>query len=218
MTVRPTASTITDAQLDDLYRDRDALRVAVRKLMAAGRRDAAAAPQEALSARETAREGSGGARHARTADRPSERRPAPPVGQRPAETGPGTALGGPQSAARAPEVPDCPEPREKAAGGHTELHALLARLITDAAHHARCAERCRELRRPSDIHDGFAAGFTAAACYTADLIATGALQWRGGHHVPADDEAAAAHLADGLAGTAPERAQQILRAIRGEAA
>ncbi|KOT49940.1 hypothetical protein ADK43_35070 [Streptomyces rimosus subsp. rimosus] len=64
------------------------------------------------------------------------------------------------------------------------------------------------------IHDGFAAGFTEAACYTAELIATGALQWRGGHHVPGDDEAAAARLAGGLADTAPERARQILRAIR----
>lgn len=102
----------------------------------------------------------------------------------------------------------------------TNLKDLLARLITDAAHHRRCAEHGRELGRAADltaVHDGFAAGFTEAACYTADLIATGALQWRGGHHVPADDEAAAARLAGGLADAAPERARQILRAIRGEA-
>ncbi|MFK8844731.1 hypothetical protein [Streptomyces sp. Ac-502] len=208
MTARLTASQITDNQLDALY-----ARLARAEAAPDG-------PQETLSARETGREGSGGAGLVRAAERPSEGRPARSVGERAAAAGPRRPSGGHEGAPQSPDAPECPEPRERAAGARTGLQPLLARLITDAAHHTRCAEYGREFGRPADliaIHDGFAAGFSSAACYVAELIATGALQWRGGHHVPADDEAAAARVAGQLAATGPERARQILRAVRGEA-
>ncbi|MEU2789075.1 hypothetical protein [Streptomyces sp. NPDC007100] len=209
MTIRLTASRITDDQLDALYAELDRLRTA------------AAHPGTALDARETAREDSGAAGLARAAERPPEGRSGCSVGEPPARTGPQKPSSAPESAPQQPDAPECPETRERAAGGRTGLRDLLARLITDAAHHTRCADRGRELGRDADliaVHDGFAAGFSSAACYTAELIATGSLQWRGGHRVPADDEAAAARVAGHLADTAPERARQILRAIRGEAA
>ncbi|WP_158717052.1 hypothetical protein [Streptomyces rimosus] len=91
-------------------------------------------------------------------------------------------------------------------------------MITDGAHYARCAARGRELGRPPEsiaVQQGFAAECCLAACYVAELIVTGELRWRGGHRVPDGDEAAAARVADGLAGTPQERARQIMRVVYG---
>ncbi|MFF4403657.1 hypothetical protein [Streptomyces sp. NPDC001404] len=96
----------------------------------------------------------------------------------------------------------------------TALTELLTRLITDGAHHARCAalSKCEEVAL---VHDGFAAGFHQAAMCTADLLATGSIHWRGAHRVHPDDETAARDVLDRLPDSPAERARLIGEAIRG---
>ncbi|WP_238783000.1 hypothetical protein [Streptomyces monomycini] len=108
--------------------------------------------------------------------------------------------------------------QEPGAAPPDPMRVLLTRLITDGAHHARCAKHGRERRRPTEciaVQQGFAAGCCLAASYVADLVVSGQLRSRGGHRVPDADEDAAVRVADGLADTPQGRARQIVDAIYG---
>lgn len=79
-----------------------------------------------------------------------------------------------------------------------DLRPLLTCLVTDVAHHNRCAD-ASEIDEGRLVHGGFAAGFQQAALYVADLITTGAIRTRSGHRVLPEDEAAADRVLDALA-------------------
>lgn len=89
-----------------------------------------------------------------------------------------------------------------------QLRTLLARLITDGAHHAQCADRSR-IDEARIAHSGMAAGFHIAAVYTADLIVHGQLRARGGHPAQPEHETAAREITDRLPADPGERAQAI---------
>ncbi|MGK5730210.1 hypothetical protein [Streptomyces sp. URMC 124] len=93
------------------------------------------------------------------------------------------------------------------------LRALLVRLITDGAHHNRCAGLSR-IDEGRIAHDAFAAAFHIAALYTANLLTTGTIQAHGGHRPDPADQAAAEHLADNLPDDPAERASSLGAIIR----
>ncbi|MEV8474876.1 hypothetical protein [Streptomyces sp. NPDC051173] len=92
------------------------------------------------------------------------------------------------------------------------LRTLLARLITDGAHHARCAGLSR-IDEGRIVHSGFAAGFHLAAMYAADILATGSLHGRSCHPVEPADETAAQHVLDHLPDNPADRARAVQNAI-----
>lgn len=124
MTTRPTASQINDDQLDALYAELEWA-------------------QEALSAREKARDGSGGAQPLRAAERAPGERCAASVGEWVAAGGAGRAAAGSQDAPQPSHAPDCPGPRERPAGARTGLHGLVGTLTAESEHHDRCAKASR---------------------------------------------------------------------------
>lgn len=90
--------------------------------------------------------------------------------------------------------------------------ALLARLITDGAHHALCA-RLSRTEEGRLAHDGLAAGFHLTAMYTADLLTTGQLQGSSAHATRPEDQTAAQQVIDTLSEDPSERARAIGNAI-----
>lgn len=94
-----------------------------------------------------------------------------------------------------------------------ELRALLIRLVTDGAHHNRCAALARH-EESRLAHDGFAAAFHIAALYTADILATGTIRCRSAHRVHPKDRAAAERLAGHLPSSPATRARLIGEAVR----
>lgn len=97
--------------------------------------------------------------------------------------------------------------------GPSPLHALLARLIVEGAHSARCCRRT-EREAVARVHQGLAAEAHMAAVYVADLIVTGRMR-EPGYQVTAEDVAAAQRVADSLTSAPEARVEAIDRAIYG---
>lgn len=93
----------------------------------------------------------------------------------------------------------------------TALGSLLAVLVTDAEHHARCATRST-VDEAARAHDGMAHGLRIAALYVAELATTGAIRTRSAHRVLPEDQAAA----DRVLAALDDGPDAVRRAILGD--